>query len=133
MIAAVAVLSLCSNLLNLWGPSLAGSAIREAAAGPGKVNFDAVKHYAGLMLVCYLSSALDYRTDAELRKALRAHHAGATTVVIAQRVSSILSMDEIIVLHEGEMIGRGTHEELLVSCPEYRDICRIQLSETEVG
>ena len=79
------------------------------------------------------SSALDYRTDAELRKALRAHHAGATTVVIAQRVSSILSMDEIIVLHEGEMIGRGTHEELLVSCPEYRDICRIQLSETEVG
>jgi ATP-binding cassette subfamily B protein len=79
------------------------------------------------------SSALDYRTDAELRKALRAHHAGATTVVIAQRVSSIMSLDEIIVLHEGEMIGRGTHEELLVSCPEYRDICRIQLSETEVG
>ena len=44
-----------------------------------------------------------------------------------------MSLDEIIVLHEGEMIGRGTHEELLVSCPEYRDICRIQLSETEVG
>jgi ATP-binding cassette subfamily B protein len=76
------------------------------------------------------SSALDYRTDAELRKALRAHHGGATTVVIAQRVSSILSMDEIIVLHEGEMIGRGTHEELLASCPEYRDICRTQMSET---
>ena len=78
------------------------------------------------------SSALDYRTDAELRKALRAHHAGATTVVIAQRVSSILSMDEIIVLHEGEMIGRGTHAELLASCPEYRDICRIQMN-MEVG
>ena len=76
------------------------------------------------------SSALDYRTDAELRKALRAHHSGATTVVIAQRVSSILSMDEIIVLHEGEMLGRGTHEELLASCPEYRDICRTQMSET---
>ena len=58
VIAAVAVLSLCSNLLNLWGPSLAGSAIREAAAGAGKVNFDAVKHYAGLMLLCYLGSAL---------------------------------------------------------------------------
>ena len=79
------------------------------------------------------SSALDYRTDAELRKALRAHHAGATTVVIAQRVSSILSMDEIIVLHEGKMIGRGTHAELLASCPEYRDICKTQMNETEVG
>ena len=75
------------------------------------------------------SSALDYRTDAELRKALRAHHAGATTVVIAQRVSSLMSLDEIIVLHEGEMIGRGTHEELFASCPEYRDICKTQLSE----
>ena len=49
--------------------------------------------------------------------------------MIAQRVSSILSMDEILVLHEGEMIGRGTHEELLASCPEYRDICRTQMSE----
>ena len=79
------------------------------------------------------SSALDYRTDAELRKALREHHSNATTVVIAQRVSSILSMDEIIVLHEGEMIGRGTHEKLLASCPEYRDICLSQMGEKEVG
>ena len=78
------------------------------------------------------SSALDYRTDAELRKALRTHHAGATTVVIAQRVSSLMSLDEIIVLHEGEMIGRGTHGELLASCPEYREICRVQMSEKEV-
>ena len=78
------------------------------------------------------SSALDYRTDAELRKALREHHSDATMVVIAQRVSSIMSMDEIIVLHEGEMIGRGTHEELLASCPEYRDICRIQMNQGEV-
>ena len=58
VIAAVAALSLLSNLLNLWGPSLAGSAIREAAAGPGKVNFEAVRHDAGLMLLCYLGSAL---------------------------------------------------------------------------
>ena len=79
------------------------------------------------------SSALDYRTDAVLRKSLREHHSNATTVVIAQRVSSILSMDEIIVLHEGEMIGRGTHEELLTSCPEYRDICLSQMGEKEVG
>ena len=79
------------------------------------------------------SSALDYRTDAELRKALREHHSNATMVIIAQRVSSVLSMDEIIVLHEGEMIGRGTHEELLASCPEYRDICLSQMGEKEVG
>ena len=78
------------------------------------------------------SSALDYRTDAELRKALRTHHASATTVVIAQRVSSLMSLDEIIVLHEGEMIGQGTHGELLASCPEYREICRVQMSEKEV-
>ncbi|MCR5296039.1 MAG: ABC transporter ATP-binding protein/permease [Clostridiales bacterium] len=78
------------------------------------------------------SSALDYRTDAELRRAIREHHSGATTVVIAQRISSILSMDEIIVLHEGEMIGRGTHAELLESCPEYRDIYRTQMNEQEV-
>ena len=78
------------------------------------------------------SSALDYRTDAELRRAIREHHGSATMVVIAQRVSSILSMDEIIVLHEGEMIGRGTHAELMETCPEYRDICRTQMNEREV-
>ncbi len=75
------------------------------------------------------SSALDYRTDAALRRAIREHHADATTVVIAQRVSSILAMDEILVLHEGAMIGRGTHEALLASCPEYREIYRTQMSE----
>ena len=75
------------------------------------------------------SSALDYRTDAELRKAIREHHGSATLVVIAQRISSILSMDEILVLHEGEMIGRGTHAELLASCPVYQDIYRTQMSE----
>lgn len=58
VILGIMVLSLCSNLLNLWGPSLAGSAIREAAAGRGKVNFDAVRYYAKWMLVCYVSSAL---------------------------------------------------------------------------
>ena len=58
VILGVALLSLVSNLLNLWGPSLAGSAIREAAAGPGKVNFEKVRHDAGLMLLCYVSSAL---------------------------------------------------------------------------
>ena len=76
------------------------------------------------------SSALDYRTDAELRKAIREHHGSATTVVIAQRISSVMSMDEIIVLHEGEMIGRGTHAQLMESCAEYRDICKAQMNES---
>ena len=75
------------------------------------------------------SSALDYRTDAELRRAIREHHGDATTVVIAQRISSIMALDEILVLHEGEMIGRGTHAELMVSCPEYQDIYRTQMRE----
>ncbi len=75
------------------------------------------------------SSALDYRTDAELRRAIREHHGEATTVVIAQRISSILSMDQILVLQEGEMIGHGTHEELMASCPVYQDIYRTQMSE----
>ena len=78
------------------------------------------------------SSALDYRTDAELRRAIREHHGQSTLVVIAQRISSVLSMDEIIVLHEGEIIGRGSHTDLLTSCPEYREIYRTQMSE-EVG
>jgi len=78
------------------------------------------------------SSALDYRTDAELRRAIREHHGQSTLVVIAQRISSVLSMDEIIVLHEGEIIGRGSHADLLTSCPEYREIYRTQMSE-EVG
>ncbi|MBR4577171.1 MAG: ABC transporter ATP-binding protein [Clostridia bacterium] len=58
VIAGIVVLSLFGNLLNLWGPSLAGDAIREAAAGPGKVNFDAVSRDAGLMLLCYVGSAV---------------------------------------------------------------------------
>ncbi len=75
------------------------------------------------------SSALDYRTDAALRRAIREHHGNATMVVIAQRVSSIRMLDEILVLHEGRMIGRGTHEELMESCPVYQDICRTQMRE----
>ena len=77
------------------------------------------------------SSALDYRTDAGLRRAIREHHGSATTVIIAQRISSIMSLDEIIVLHEGMMIGRGTHAELLESCKEYRDIYQTQMSENQ--
>ncbi len=75
------------------------------------------------------SSALDYKTDAALRKAIRENHGDATTIIIAQRISSILSLDHIIVLDEGRMIGYGTHEELLESCSMYRDIYKTQMGE----
>ena len=75
------------------------------------------------------SSALDYRTDALRRKNIRENHADATMVVIAQRVSSIMGLDQIIVLDEGRIIGMGTHEELLASTPQYRDIYETQMGE----
>ena len=75
------------------------------------------------------SSALDYRTDAMLRKNIRENHGDATMVVIAQRVSSIMGLDRIIVLEEGRIIGAGTHEELLASTPQYRDIYETQMGE----
>ena len=77
------------------------------------------------------SSALDYRTDAALRRAIREHHSGTTTIVIAQRVSSIMALDSVIVLDEGRMIGYGTHEELMRDCAVYRDIYNTQMGEAE--
>lgn len=75
------------------------------------------------------SSALDYKTDADLRKAIRENYEEATTIIIAQRISSIMSMDHIIVLDEGRMIGYGTHKELLENCQVYRDIYKTQMGE----
>ncbi len=71
------------------------------------------------------SSALDYKTDAALRKAIREHHADTTTIIVAQRISSIMSLDDIIVLEEGKIIGHGTHDQLLESCPMYQEIYRV--------
>ena len=79
------------------------------------------------------SSALDYKTDAALRKAIRMHHKDATTIVVAQRISSIMSLDHIMVLDEGKIIGYGTHEELLDTCPMYQDIYMTQMGEVTDG
>ena len=73
------------------------------------------------------SSALDYRTDASLRKALAENFDDTTKVIIAQRVSSIQGADCILVLENGEVIGQGTHEELMVSCEEYQHIANTQM------
>ena len=74
------------------------------------------------------SSALDYKTDARLRRSIREDLAGVTTVVVAQRVSSVMNSDLILVLEEGEIIGLGSHEELLATCEVYREI-----SDSQIG
>lgn len=74
-------------------------------------------------------SALDFKTDAALRKALVPETGNAAVVIIAQRVSTILHADNIIVLHEGEAVGMGRHEELLASCSVYREIYDSQAKE----
>ena len=79
------------------------------------------------------SSALDYRTDAELRKALKRNYSKTTTVLIAQRISSIRGCTKILVLSDGRAIGLGTHDELMRSCEEYRLIADSQMGEGKEG
>lgn len=78
-------------------------------------------------------SALDMKTDAKLRKALETKVKGATEIVVAQRISTILHADQILVLDDGEIVGKGTHEELLQSCEVYQQIAQSQLSAKELG
>ena len=77
-------------------------------------------------------SALDLKTDAALRKNLKPETKDAITLIVAQRVSSIMDATKIIVLNEGRVVGEGTHKELLESCPVYREIAESQLSKEEL-
>ena len=77
------------------------------------------------------SSALDYKTDAKLRRAIRKHYAGTNIVMVAQRVSSLMGLDHILVLEDGEAIGYGGHEELLKDCEVYREIYEVQMGSME--
>ncbi len=77
-------------------------------------------------------SALDMKTDAALREALHRETGGSTLFIVAQRVGTILTADQIIVLENGEIVGKGTHRELLHSCEVYREIAMSQLSEDEL-
>lgn len=77
-------------------------------------------------------SALDYKTDRVLRHALRTETTGVTTLIVAQRIGTIMDADKIIVLDEGKIVGMGKHDELLRTCPVYLDIARSQLSEEEL-
>jgi len=78
-------------------------------------------------------SALDFKTDAALRKALKQKIKDASMIIVAQRINTIMDADQIIVLDEGEVAGKGTHKELLSSCNVYREIALSQLSEEELG
>ena len=77
-------------------------------------------------------SALDYKTDVTLRKALKEHTVNSTVIIVAQRISTILHADQIIVLDEGKVVGIGTHKELLKNCDVYYQIAASQLSEKEL-
>lgn len=77
-------------------------------------------------------SALDYKTDSALRKALNEETKEATVIIVAQRISTILQADQILVLEDGRIVGKGTHKELLDSCEEYLEIAKSQLSEAEL-
>lgn len=78
-------------------------------------------------------SALDFKTDAKLRRALAKYTENAVVLIVAQRVSTIMNAEQIIVLDEGKIVGKGTHKELLKTCPEYREIAESQLSKEELA
>ena len=78
-------------------------------------------------------SALDYKTDKKVRENLKEHLSGATNLIVAQRIGTIMDADKIIVLDQGKAVGEGTHKELLENCPVYREIALSQLSKEELG
>ena len=77
-------------------------------------------------------SALDYKTDAKLREALKEKTENKTVIIVAQRINTILNADQIIVLDDGKIAGKGTHEELMKNCEVYRQIALSQLSKEEL-
>ena len=78
-------------------------------------------------------SALDLKTDAALRKALSENVKDSTVIIVAQRISTILHAEQILVLDDGKVVGKGTHEQLLKDCEVYREIAKSQLSAKELG
>ena len=77
-------------------------------------------------------SALDFKTDVALRRALKAETDNATVIIVAQRISTVLHANQILVLDEGRLVGKGTHAQLMATCPEYQEIARSQLSQKEL-
>ena len=75
---------------------------------------------------------MDYRTDRDLRSALKRETSGVTTIMVAQRVGTVIDADRILVIDNGELVGSGTHRELMAGCDVYREIALSQLSEEEL-
>ena len=78
-------------------------------------------------------SALDYKTDVTLRRALKEETDNATVIIVAQRISTVLHANQILVLDDGRLVGKGTHAQLMAACPEYQEIARSQLSQKELN
>ena len=77
-------------------------------------------------------SALDFKTDVAVRKALSENIKNSTILIVAQRISTVLNAEQILVLDNGKIVGKGTHKELLKNCQVYRDIAESQLSKEEL-
>ena len=77
-------------------------------------------------------SAVDYKTDSKLRSSLKKNLKGTTTFIVAQRISTVLDADQIIVLESGKVVGIGKHQDLMKSCKVYKEIALSQLSEEEL-
>ena len=93
----------------------------------------AVAKHPEIMIFDDSFSALDYKTDKQVRANLKEKLSGTTNLIVAQRIGTIMDADKIIVLDQGKAVGEGTHKELLESCPIYREIALSQLSEEELG
>lgn len=114
------------NHVNIRGANLSGGQKQRLLIARALAN------HPDILILDDSSSALDYKTDAMLRKELKEHFSKTTTVIIAQRVSSIMYADHILVLDEGKMIGYGTHEELMRTCSTYREISHSQMNLAEM-
>ncbi len=109
------------HLLDIKGANLSGGQKQRLLVAR------ALAGNPGILILDDSSSALDYRTDAALRTTIAKKYTAATTLLVAQRISSIAHADEIIMLENGKMIGKGSHAELLISCPPYREIAETQM------
>ncbi len=109
------------NHVNIRGANLSGGQKQRILIAR------ALAAHPEILILDDSSSALDYKTDAMLRKELGEHFADTTTIIIAQRVSSVMHADYIMVLEEGQMLGYGTHEELMENCDIYREIADSQM------
>ncbi len=120
-----------SHKLTAKGTNLSGGQKQRVLVARALAGLDPEQKEPKILILDDSSSALDYRTDAALRKTLEKEYGGITSVIIAQRVSSIAHADKILVLDEGKAIGYGTHEELMGTCQVYQEIARIQMEQSK--